>query len=343
MVDEGKPEDRRHDSPPLESELLKHYREISDFARSEVSGVRSVYKWLLTLITSAVTVLFVIGIYFTYKSQTDLKRETREEIDRQTQVLEGRLTSMESEGRDRLNKQVAELRQILESRVEQEFKAENIRALVEDKARTRIEQIADPLIRKHITQSIEPKVKEVEERLKAVDTDLKEAKSTLAGLKTISEYTTTVLAAQNDDRQAFDRLKVWADDPSFRLRGEAINAWNKILNDHASLIVQSGYGVSWKEGIDPAQISLSELKAHFASTPPHVRLGLLEYIWNRKDFSKRERMQFLVDVLKTDNSLRVVEHAARLFLSESKQKLKPLAVDQLIKWWDSNKDKIGGN
>jgi hypothetical protein len=330
MVEEKNPEDISHRSQPVS--LLEHYKGISDYAKSEILWVRSAYKWAVAL----AAIVAVVGIYFTYKSSSEFKEEANKEIDRRLSFLELRM-------KYELDKQVTELGKTVENRVDQEFKTENIKALVESKARTRIDETADPLIKKYMTQSIDPKLKDAEQRLKAVGSELNEAKKMIADLKAISEFTTTVIAAQNDDRRAFDKLKTWANDPSFPRRSEAGQAWVKIMDDHASPFVMGGYSIPWKEGVDPSRLSLSELKTEFLSAPLFIKFGLLEYIWNRKDFPKRERMQFLIDVIKTDQSLKVIENAARFFLSESKQKLKPLAVDQLIEWWDNNKNKIVGN
>jgi len=330
MSDEAKSEERRDDSST--KELLNYYKTISDHAKSEVLWVRSAYKWAAAL----AAIVAVVGIYFTYKSSSEFKEEANKEIDRRLSFLESRM-------KYELDKQVTELGKSVENRVDHEFKTENIKALVESKARTRIDETADPLIKKYMTQTIDPKLKDAEQRLKAVDSELNEAKKVIANLKASEEYITTVIAAQNDDRLAFDRLKTWANDPKFSRRSDALQAWSKVIDDHASPFVRSGYSVPWKEGIDPSRLSLSELRTNFISAPPSIRLGLLEYIWNKKDVSKRERMQFMVDVLKTDRSLSVVEHAARFFLTESNQKLKPLALDQLIAWWDANKDRVVGN
>jgi len=53
-----------------------------------------------------------------------------------------------------------------------------------------------------------------------------------------------------------------------------------------------------------------------------------------------EARQFLVDVLRNDSSLRVVEYAGLYFAKESRTKLKRLAVKQHIEWWEKNKDSI---
>ncbi|MBM4323255.1 MAG: hypothetical protein FJ115_06825, partial [Deltaproteobacteria bacterium] len=226
MVEEKNQEGIGLHSHPVS--LQEHYKEISDYAKSEILWVRSAYKWAVAL----AAIVAVVGIYFTYKSSGEFKEETNREIER-------RLGSLESRMKYELDKQVIEFGKIVEKKVDQEFKADNIRALVESKARARIDETADPLIKKYIYQSIDPKLKDAEHRLKAVDAELKEAKKEIADLKASADFTTTFIAAQNDDRKAFDKLKTWANDPSFPRRIEASQAWVKIINDHASPFVMS--------------------------------------------------------------------------------------------------------
>lgn len=322
-------------SEAADQRLLEVYKEISQHAKSEVSWVRSAYALAATLAAFVGSV----GIFFTYKSSSDFRNETRQEIERQEQQMINRLTTSSLRMQENLNQQVLKLGHVVESRVEEEFKQENIKALVEQKARARIDQIADPLITKHISENIMPHIKTAENQLQQINTELKDARDTIADLSANSEFTTTVITAQNDDRISFDKLKSWADDPTFPRRKDALQAWIKVLDDHASPFTSS-YSVPWKEGFDPSELSLVELKAQFILAPTFIKLGLLEYIWNRKDFRKGEKMQFLADVIWKEKSLKVVETAGRFFTTESKQKIKPLAVEQLMDWWNKNKDQI---
>ena len=124
MVDEKNPEDLNRRSQPVS--LLEHYKGISDHAKSEILWVRSAYKWAVAL----AAIVAVVGIYFTYKSSSDFKEEANKEIDRRLNFLELRM-------KYELEKQVNELGKTVENRVDQEFKTENIKALVESKARIR--------------------------------------------------------------------------------------------------------------------------------------------------------------------------------------------------------------
>src|SRR5437867_1463717 len=68
-------------------------------------------------------------------------------------------------------------------------------------------------------------------RLEAVDAALSAANQRVAELDKITEFTRTVVAAQNDDRGAFDQLELWANDESFPMREGALNSWRTILDD----------------------------------------------------------------------------------------------------------------
>jgi hypothetical protein len=322
------------------SEPSNFYTQIVDHAKSEITWVRSAYKFAASL----VAIVVVVGIYFTYRSSYDFKAEMRQEIDRQKQQMLDHLTAVEAQMQENFDKKVATLRSEVEARIEEEFQKENIHGLVEDKAKSRVDEIADPLIRDHITKLISPQIESAQGQIETVKTEMAKADKTLSELKSISEFTTTVIAAQNDDRSAFDRLKKWSQNSVFPLKVEAEQAWVKILDSHASPILWSGdTTVPWKEGIDPLKFSIDNLKANFSSAPPLIRIRLLGYIWGRDDFPKYQRMAFLAHVLETDNNLSVVESAARLFMRESKQKLKPLAVDQQLEWWEENRKKIESN
>lgn len=64
------------------------------------------------------------------------------------------------------------------------------------------------------------------------------------------DFTKTALAAQNDDRKAFDQLKLWASNPGYPYSKEANQAWTKILDEHAKPYTVGGFSFPWKEGTD---------------------------------------------------------------------------------------------
>ena len=295
-----------------------YFKEISEFARSEISWVRSAYKYAISL----VTLVAAVGIVFTYKSTSDFKKETKEEVERQ----------------------ISQMAKEVRLRVDEEFKKENIHNLVEEKAKTRIDEIADALIEKQISSKVAPRMRSAEERLDSIQGNLGNATDEIDKLSLLSEFTVTTINAQNNDRKAFDQIRAWANDESFKFSQAARSTRTKIVDEHHSPFV-FGYTVPWAPGVDPEKLTLPELKAAFQSAPPSIRTAFLEYIWKKENLSKNEKMNFLADVIAHDENLSVVEYAGRRFLEESKQKLKPLAIDEHLDWWQRNKDnyRVGSN
>lgn len=332
---------------------IDQYERIVDRAHKEIEGVRMVYKWLLAIVGIATTIIFVVGIYFSHRSMSDFKLEIRSEgeklkteLTQESRSLGSRLQnelgdslSQDVESiRSDLHKRVDELSRKVENRVEQEFQTERISTLISSNAISRVREVADPLVQKEIEAKLEPRIIAAENRIASLDEEIGKARGTRDDLRDRSEFTMTVIFAQNDDRKAFDQLKAWSEAPNFPFKNEAQQAWLKILDEHATLFTVSGFTVPWAEGVDPAELSFAELKRDFPSAPVYVRVALVEYIWKkREDVPKKDRMQFLVDTMQSDNSLRVVEYAGRFFTQESKQKIKPLAVDVLVDWWKKNK------
>lgn len=323
MDNTGQPMQNGTDRLNAQEVSIDHYQSIVDRAHQEIEGVRSVYKWLAGSIGIILATSIAAATYLTYNTMVDMRAH--------------------------LDEQVAYVAKKVESRVDEEFKEENIQSLVQQKTQDRIDEVADIMINKQLTQIINPKLAEFDETLSLVKQELAMARSKLKELESealmelreTSNFMMTVTAAQNEDRRAFNQLRKWAKDQGSPFRAKAYQAWQKIVDDHATPFFMSGYTVPWKKDVDPAKLGINELRKSFKKEPPYVRLALLEHIWKRNDFSKKEKMQFIVEVLRKDANLKVVEHAARYFMEVSGQKnIMPLLVNKLLDWWDENKDTI---
>jgi hypothetical protein len=160
--------------------------------------------------------------------------------------------------------------------------------------------------------------------------------------KKVLEFTTVVVAAQNDDRKAFDHLEAIANDASSPFRLQALNAWTTVYESHASPISQAGFTIPWKPGLDPAKLTLQELDRELHNAPPQWRPALLEVITNRNDLPKLDRIELFIEALKTDPSLTGTEYAGRSFNALTGQKFKPLAVKVILEWWAKNRQEFVG-
>jgi hypothetical protein len=152
-----------------------------------------------------------------------------------------------------------------------------------------------------------------------------------------------VIAALGEHRIAYDQLGKWASDNSFPFGVLAQQIYQKIMDDHSGPY-QHSLPFHWKENIDPNKLTFEQLKQEFFSVNlnqnTYQRLALLEYIWQRNDIPKILRLDFMVDVMRTEKHLMVCEYAGHYFTQEVKLKMKPLGLDIIIKWWEDNRSKF---
>jgi hypothetical protein len=317
-------------------DVLEKLEKLIDRSDKEVDRVYKVYR----ILAGAVTIILAVGIgtlgYVSYNSLKDMRSDMREEMSairaRTSQEMNDlkHKTSEESAFlRDRLKSEqatiVADVGKKVNQRVEDEFNKENIQTLVNAKASERIDKIADSLIGQQIEKRIDPKIKAAEDKVKSLDEQVGKTETSVRELKTLSDFAATMVAAQYNDRAAFDQLRIWADDKSYPSQNSAAQAVRKILEDHDPAILRAPVPPPWRYSYRDAGV---------------YKISVLDYIWKRTDIPKRERMQFLVDVMKSDKDLNAVEYAGRFFKEESKQQVLSLAYWELIKWWEEHKDEI---
>ncbi|OHB77746.1 MAG: hypothetical protein A2Z25_19155 [Planctomycetes bacterium RBG_16_55_9] len=193
---------------------------------------------------------------------------------------------------------------------------------------------------KRLSEEVANKNERAEKKLETLDKAITRATSSLSDLELVTDYTMTVVAAQNDDRKAFDKLKTWSEDKNHPFHERAQQAWTSVFESHNKPYSVGGFKVSWVDGFDSSKLSLRDLANQYKNAPAQLKPALLEYIWNRNDFPKIERLDFLMEVMETDGSLNAVEYAGRYFTSGTSQKIKPLAVDYLSKWWKEHRDEF---
>lgn len=190
--------------------------------------------------------------------------------------------------------------------------------------------------------SIVETMKAMNKNQEATTEILGEVSNLSSELQLLAKFTMTVDAAQNDDRHAFDELKSWAFDASHPFSARSIDVVNAILRKHDSAMLSIPL-LRNTPSVNYSTMSMEELIRRFhnvRSSDVESKVAHIRVIGNRKDFSRKDRMQFLIDIIKTNLSLYVVEHAGRLFAEESQLEVKPLAVEEMLDWWESNKDQI---
>lgn len=104
-------------------------------------------------------------------------------------------------------------------------------------------------------REIAEKNRQAEEKLMTLDAAIMKANAAM-------EFTMAVMAAQNDDRVAFDLLKKWSEDKTNPFSARAGQAWNTVFESHNEPMYNSDLKVPWAENpcgrgtVSPREIAL---------------------------------------------------------------------------------------
>ena len=180
-------------------------------------------------------------------------------------------------------------------------------------------------------------------KLAIVDSTLEQSKRSLQELKLFNDFTTTAVMAQNGDRTAFDKICVWCEDENkdeYPFAEQAVSAWHMIMNYYGKSIFKPAFPLTWPDDINHSTITLEQLIYLYRNSNPLIKPAYIEYICNRDDFTKRSKMEFLILVLKEDDSLLVLQYAGSYFEREAETSKSPILWQEHVKWWEENKDKF---
>jgi hypothetical protein len=192
-----------------------------------------------------------------------------------------------------------------------------------------------------VTSEVTRQHEEATATLAALDQALQQGQQAVAELQASTRFNAQVLAAQHDDRHAYDQLWQWSEDERYPFRQAAVHTVQTIMDQHNPMLLPTGFPVPWKADVDPHRLSVDQLQAYMAQASRAFRIGVLEFVWDqRTDLSTKARLQFLADVLRHDQSLEVVEYAGRYFAQGTGDKFKPLAIPQHLQWWQEHQGSI---
>ncbi len=220
-----------------------------------------------------------------------------------------------------------------ERAAEETEKIEELRKKLEEAPPPRAAPVRTPLEADHASE-------EVTRKLREVDQTLSDAKAALASLREVTELSQLIAGARGDDRLAFDRLERLAKDQGYRYHDTAASVRRWVVQEHAREIVVDATHIAWRPGVDPRRVTASELRPVLDGLPAEHKPAFLDFVSQRRDLSRRQRMSFFADVIRKDHSLHVVECAGRYFAQEAGMEPRPLGVGFYLDWWASNEGSI---
>lgn len=346
-------------------------KDITTYAHQEIDRVRTVYKWLASIlgiiIVSGASLIAIVS----YNNINELKVEMRKETERITSNVNDRLDLIADRVKFDLEKEVFKVEQEVRERIRAEFDKENIANLVEIAANEKVSYYTDEIIKNRISKDLQPIINNLETELnefsqeielidnsvkhnlvntkKELETILSNTKKQLDSLQTISDFVLTVSSAQSGNRKDWDKLKLLGAKKDFIFTRMANDAHQRILDEYSNPLAANPFidTLSINKNIDPTKITLDQSVEEYRQLNNHpigvenyyLRLQFVKYIWERKDYKIKDRLEFLITVLKEDNHLYVVQYAGKLFSKHTELKIKYMAVDYFVDWWKKNKSK----
>lgn len=157
---------------PKSNQELADYKQIVEFAQKEIENVRSYYKWAVSIIG----LIFIAGTILTISSFSslksdirELKRDSKDDINSFKDNSKNEVDILSKNLKAGLEFETNSIKNEVISKVEKEFDKENIQLLVEQKAKERIDKIADKIIENKISERINPKIESALKKISEIE------------------------------------------------------------------------------------------------------------------------------------------------------------------------------
>ncbi len=192
------------------------------------------------------------------------------------------------------------------------------------------------------TRALSKELENAGEKTALIDASLIQARKALQNLDEAIEFMMIVMKASNNDRHAFDRLWDLCEDKSYIFCDEAVQTWRRIMSEY-DVVIPITYDCPFPDSIK-AKISnttLDALKSIYWEMRPFSRPWLIQHINERGDIARKEKMQFLADILQNESGLSEVAVAGRFFrVYSGQEKVNSIASRIFLSWWSQHKDSL---
>lgn len=149
-------------------------------------------------------------------------------------------------------------------------------------------------------QDIEAIKDSSEKKLKKIEDLLNNSLKTSEELNDLKDFLLTYLKALNDDSDAFERLGTWGCDTSYRFNKISFDMYEtiRLIHKEKAIIGIAYRDIQWKENVDVSKFSFSDFIKFIDSEDWKYHTGIIDILWKREDIGDKEKMSFLIDVLK---------------------------------------------
>lgn len=319
----------------LEDNLKKDFDQKVEKYKNEIDKT---IKRYITLFGGIILFIGTSGIYGLYSWSTLQITSFR---DQSKTNLETDVSEFKSQIKVSLNKEVDSIRGTILSRLDQEFKTENITRLIEDKAKKYTEKKSKKYISNKFKGAMISFRKRMNNSISLV------ANEALKRNEELSNFLLTSFKAQSDDSEAYEQLARWGyneEYKSYPFRDIAYNTYDLIRRTYIERTVPVLREIEWTEPyIDTKTFTYDDLKYYFKNMPQAFHAALVRLIWQNQILSEVKKMEFLIEVISganTSNSLNAKYFAGKLLAKEMGVSWQPFDYRPILKKWQETKDTI---
>lgn len=190
------------------------------------------------------------------------------------------------------------------------------------KAKTDVGEISS--IKKEVfaqKESMDIVIRDINHQKELIDKQFKNTKKWL-------EMNKLAAQALADNRKAYDKIYFsYRNDNDPQIAEYAKQITNKIIAE-ANGPMHTFWSVPWKEGINPTQLSFDLARREYEIAEEfQKRCALVDFITNNKNYTKKEKLKFLLKALQKDKHLKVCETICRNINKLTNQQLAHLDFD----------------
>ena len=165
-----------------------------------------------------------------------------------------------------------------------------------------------------------------------------EASKNVAALKETTDFSLVLIRFQNDDRGAFDRLIQTAKSGKEPYKSLADQALVSYLNTGSIIGFSIGTN-SLRNAPNPFDVNtatIADYRERIFDSTPETSIVILDALWDQARFTWHDRIELVIDVIRTTKSLRVLLDALRLVEKEARLKADAREWPAYIDWWKIN-------
>ena len=337
-----------------------------EFAQGQIDKDRAFFKHLYTLAFGFIAIIVAAAGLLSYSSVSQMRADMKASVDAELERDKREINGLTDRGKDAISDaqtktthELENVRKEVKNRIDTEFRSDNIAALVANAAKERTAEEFTTIIRAEASTQVAkglkdqaPEIRDIIEgqtkgAVVALEPTIKasvekatqdQVAAVVAPIKSQMDYFNTLIhidtlatLARSDDRKAFDYLTQIAlgtkpESSNSEIAKIAVSTVSAIISEKKSGI---GRFSSFRDQQTP-----ESMKHFMLSQNPQEREAALDN-YPQDDESI---ISLLINVIKTDDSLTVLDKAVARFNKLTKQSFDFWNTEDILTWWGQNQN-----